>query len=280
MNPSKLQFLSAIVGSDGANALAKAVERISDLELAILPRAITAWLEIMGPFGYDGTVPGIENQLSFTKSEQGFSGYIVLDGQNHVFKKSSIFHVAGCMAVALGLDHERMSTLVKSEKLVKLGKGIDLLVKSKVIKGLVKGKKVKKAQINANSGGKTSNLPGIAAQPLAPKLPIPPTAEQPANEKQMPQGSAGTSTASPLPQVKTSSKPKASMKVTKAQSELRCEECAKTQFVDGKYRGCFCFSSLAKSVRTTPTETGYLLTFGSDWDQEALETLFESLHNK
>lgn len=511
MNSRKLKFLQSIVGNDGADALAKAVERVSALELAILPRAITAWLEVMGGLGYEGYVPGTESKFIFSKSEDGFSGYIVLDGQVHVFEKASLFHVAGCMAVALGMDHERIGPLTKSEQLAKLGKGIDLLVKSRVVQAMAKtswnvkqkrsnltpqqasNRRVRYAQsiglnpepippgqfetpvptgntipyrpsfpveheaahammtppgqniggyikdlsttdsssvpasirsaakpsknpnyndparvqaaqsgeafqrhaigqqeeniatqmehgidrrsgvkgqtsnnrtarelfnnsphdtipgyevdqvvpgspsrsekripspmirakakehqakfddgasfdaagnvmgprginarINARAnaraklgkatlpsgGGNKAKLPGVAAQPIGPSAPTPPTSVQPTNQKQMPQGAAGMSTASPLPQVKTGTKPKTSMKVTKSQAGVKCPACNRPQFVQSQFRGCFCMSALAKSVKTTETNEGFTLTFGTDWDRDAIDTLVEAFQGK
>jgi hypothetical protein len=137
MDPRKLQFLQAIVGIDGAAALAKAAERAVELEAAILPRVIMAWLEVMSN-GYDGEVPGQESRFAFAKSEKGYEGHIVVDEGLHQFKDASLFHLAGCVAAALGLDHERVSPMAKSEQLAKLGKSIDLLVKSRVVQEMAK----------------------------------------------------------------------------------------------------------------------------------------------
>jgi hypothetical protein len=40
---------------------------------------------------------------------------------------------------------------------------------------------------------------------------------------------------------------------------------------------CLCFKDLRKSVETTVIEGGYILTFGRDWDREAVTTLAENL---
>ncbi len=279
MDVRKLQFLEAIVGTDGANALAKSAGRAAELEAAIIPRVITAWLDAHAPFGYDGTVPGQDSRLAFAKSEQGYDGHIVLDGNLHQFTDASMYHLAGCVAVALGLDHERVSPMAKNEHIAKLGKSIDLLVKSRVFKlkkGSVK-ELVKKAQMNP---GNKAKLPGVAAQAIGPTGPTAPTATQPGNQKAQPAGAAGSSTASPLPKVSVASKSKPTMKVTKSQASVKCVACGRPQFTADSFTGCFCFSALAKSVRTSPTADGFTLAFGNQWDEDAIDTLSDTFRGK
>lgn len=134
MDAKKLQFLQAVVGIDGAMALAKAAEKADELEQAIFPRTILAWLDVTAPFGHEGTIPGVDIHFNFNKSEKGFKGSIVVKGELYSFENVPLAHIAGCVAVALGLDHERLNPLVKSEQLAKLGKSIDLLVKSHLVK--------------------------------------------------------------------------------------------------------------------------------------------------
>lgn len=509
MDPRKLQFLQAVVGPDGAQALAKAAERAAELDQVIFPRAVVAWLENIAPFGFEGNVPGVEDaKFRFAKSEKGFDGMVTLNGELHQFEDASIDHLAGCVAVALGLDHERMDSRAKPQQLVKLGKSIDLLVKTQLVKtswnakmrrkyqfnpgedkpwsvggnpipldeGQVEdrrlryarsigldpyrvdyfrddfpdppegnkipynenfgvehetahammtppgrtiegymgdltstatnpgyarqqleredyarhimgqqqenianqlehdidrrsgvdaslynsafrkpiqplspayaggnvedpdfpvakkvaaGNKIKtifskpirneakqysqkfdegarfnrygeiepptgidakinarakaklgKAAVKPNTGKKKINLPGVAAGPIAPKAPIPPTLTQPTNEKQMPAGAAGTAQTSPLPKLPKMPKPKATLSVTKSEAQRKCSHCMRPQFSGDKFKGCFCYAALSKSVKTINTSTGFTLEFGSAWDQDAILSLAETFRGK
>lgn len=135
MNLRKVQFLEAVVGHDGAMALAKSAERAKELDQAIFPRAVISWLETIAPIGYEGSVPGVEeSKFSVEESEDGYSGSILLGDELHKFEDVSINHVAGCVAVALDLDHERVSQEATPGQLAKLGKAIDLLVKTQLVK--------------------------------------------------------------------------------------------------------------------------------------------------
>jgi hypothetical protein len=68
-----------------------------------------------------------------------------------------------------------------------------------------------------------------------------------------------------------------SMAVTKAEAEKKCRLCGVSQFRDEDFCGCVCFREMAKSVETARTGSGYMLRFGTDWDDEALTTLAEAL---
>lgn len=269
MDARKTQFLVAVVGDDGASALIKAAERAEELDQAIFARTVLAWLDVNSSFGYEGNVPGVESaRLTFKKSGTGFSGSITLNEELHRFENASIAHVAGAVAVALGLDHERVSPMAKSEQLAKLGKSIDLLVKSKIVK----------AAIKPNSQQKRINLPGMAAQPIGPIGPTPPTPTQPKNQTQPVAGAAGTAQAIKLPGISKPKKP--SLLVSKSESKRKCRHCAKPQFTGDKFTGCYCFSSLAKSVKVAVTESGYNITFGVALDNDAIVTLTEVFRGK
>jgi len=269
---NKFRFLQAVVGDDGANALNKAAERAAELERAIFARVVLAWLDVTAPFGYDGNVPGTNVPFVFAKSENHFAGSIALNGEMHHFTDASIAHLAGCVAVSLGLDHERVSPFAKNEQLAKLGKSIDLLVKSQLVKTLP----TVKAAIKPNK----TRLPGTTAKPIQPVAPIAPTPTQPKNQKQAPQGAAGTSQTMQLPQLPKVPKKKASIQITKNESQKKCPHCMRPQFSGDAFKGCFCWAALAKSVKATPTNEGYTLQFGSVWDEDAIATLVETFRGK
>lgn len=502
----KLQFLQAVVGEDGARALSKAAERATELDQAIFPRTILAWLDVTASFGHEGTVPGVEVPFNFKKSESGFDGSIAVNGELYRFRDVTLDHVAGCVAVALGLDHERVGSQARPEQIMKLGKSIDLLVKSQLVKTSWNAKMRRKyhfeqgenkpaldrygypspldpdqaearriqyarsigldpqqsrgnvdgfpqsnggnelpydsnfpvehetahammtppgksiaqyqkelsatdrlpsdmyrdigsqnpdkrnaalaspeyqahalgtqqenianylehhidrrsgldatkfqsrfrlpgvpvgnvnnefpiwdksgprqipskvirdeakpyaqkfdegarftpegkvapptgvdAKINARAKAKLPmvktdvkpnkkiRLPGTAAAPRPPQGPTPPTLVQPKNMKQAAAGAAGTAQTMPLPQV---SKKKPSLQVTKSEAQKKCPHCTRPQFNQDAFKGCFCFSALAKSVKTTPTKEGYTLEFGAAWDADAIATLVDTFRGK
>src|SRR6185312_5662096 len=169
MDSRKLQFLQAVVGEDGARALSKAVERAEELDQAIFPRTILAWLEVVAPFGYDGNVPGVTVPFAFAKTQKGFAGSIAVNGEMHRFEDATLAHVAGCVAVALGLDHERVSPLAKNEQLAKLGKSIDLLIKSQLVKTSWNVKQRRKYQFAPGASEPTRSGPWNDPLKLSPE---------------------------------------------------------------------------------------------------------------
>lgn len=134
MKSLRNQFLQTVLGPSGAKALIKAASRATELASAIFPRTITAWVEAVQPFGWEGFIPGTEINLVLNKGAEGFEGHLTLEGSLHKFAQASLFYVSGCIAVALGIEPEVLSPLAKSENLVRLGKSIDLLIKHAVVK--------------------------------------------------------------------------------------------------------------------------------------------------
>src|ERR1700690_1461192 len=133
MNELQNKFLVAILGPDGAGALKMASERSEVLGQAILPRSVLSWVNGVGEFA--GIIPGTDNLLSrFAKSEKGFSGYI----DSHEFEDASLIYVCSAIAVALGAKDD-CGDEAKSLDLERLGKSLDLLVRSKLVQeGLAK----------------------------------------------------------------------------------------------------------------------------------------------
>lgn len=128
------KFLAAALGRDGAKALRKAVEREPQLAEVLIPRAIVGWLNFTAENEYEGTIPGVENSyVQFAKSEDGFDGSISLESGTYSFEKSSVYHLAACIAMGLGLEPSSLDADVRDAVLVKLGKSIDTLTKAQVL---------------------------------------------------------------------------------------------------------------------------------------------------
>jgi hypothetical protein len=267
MDTRRLQFISGVVGVDGASALAKATSQSADLEWAIFPRVVMAWLEVVSQGEFNDHLPGVaETKLVLKKGESDkFSGSINIGEETYWFSDVSLYHVAGAVAVALGGDSDRVPEL-RSSALAKLGKSIDLLVRARTLR---------KVQARQNGGGaKGAGLPGVAAAPKAPQGPQPPVEKQPQNS--IPGAAAGTKPTAKLPVSKPTAK-KPTLKVVKSAAKMTCVACGDQQFRNDRYVGCLCFRDLAKSVKTTITHEGYILEFGSNWDADALACVAENL---
>ena len=124
------QFLVAVLGVSGAEALLKASDRVEGLEHALLPRTILAWINTAPMF--DGEIPGIEDtHVAFSKSEEGFSGEITIGDGLYKFENQTLFHIAATVAVAVGVDENRTSPDVRNIDMERLGKSIDMLAKAR-----------------------------------------------------------------------------------------------------------------------------------------------------
>jgi hypothetical protein len=124
MNKSALDFLTQTLGFDGATALSRAADKEPSLGELLVPRTAYAWVQATQSFS--GRVPGSESTVEFKKSEVGFSGFLVLDGNKHEFDAASPEYMAALLSVAVGI--ESTSTEPRDVTLVKLGKSIDTLV--------------------------------------------------------------------------------------------------------------------------------------------------------
>jgi hypothetical protein len=276
----KISFLQAVIGDDGARALTKATSASTDLEWAIFPRVVMSWLEVVSHGAYNSALPGTNDvKLTLRKgADDAFFGSVNIGDELYAFRDTTLYHVAGAVAVALGAAPTNAPEL-RHPSLAKLGKSVDLLVRSRTLRKMQQ----------KHAGGAKGNLPGTAAAPRAPQGPVGPVAVQPTQPSQVgtkvatamkPAKTNATPGATPsaapkLPGVKPPKKP--TLKVGKSEAATRCGACGGSQFEASSYVGCLCFAELAKSVRTTVVGNCYLLEFGSGWDIESITTLAETL---
>lgn len=149
MDPRKFKFLVSVLGADGAKALAKAAERSQELENALLPRTILAWLGIAARSDYEGGIPGVDNTyIQFQKSEDKFTGSISIGDDIYSFEDAALLHMASAVAVALGQDHERVSPGLRDMDIQRLGKNIDTLVKARVAVAELRKMRVEPQSLN------------------------------------------------------------------------------------------------------------------------------------
>jgi hypothetical protein len=251
------KFLDRILGPDY-----KALEPLlkTGLEGVIVARSGLAWLR-EAPIGDLNC--GV---LLLSKSESGLSGVIEFEGEDYIFTDATEEHVAAAITASLGLTLDKAA--VKDLHLAKLGATLDLLVKS----------------VNKKKGIESPGV-GQYAKPQAPKLPDP-ILDQPPQIKTKGKVSS-------IPSIKPLQQkpdPKAMLpptlpitpgvpkiKLSEREMFVKCGMCGKGQSDGSKFIGCSCLKGLAKSVRSLKVKDGLLLSFGPDWDEEAVLTLLETV---
>ena len=151
-NPIK-DFMASCLGKEGAKALNKAAEREPVLSDVLAPRAILSWIDFATKNNYEGEIPGQDNSyVTLAKSETGFSGSITLNNDVYSFSDSSIYQLAGTIALSLGLEPDTLDSDIRDTVLVKLGKSVDLLCKAQVLLG-----ELNKRTLDVNAGYKISH---------------------------------------------------------------------------------------------------------------------------
>ena len=149
MDVQRYAFLQAILGTDGAQALAKATERQPALAPVLIPRAIMSWLDLLDRDGdYEGDLPGVDNAyLEFAKSECGYTGIISVGNSSWGFEAATSLHLAASIGVALGVDADALDPEMRNVDLQRLGKSLDLLVKARAVAA-----QLGKRQLDPNAG--------------------------------------------------------------------------------------------------------------------------------
>lgn len=292
MSFNRAQFLIEVLGADAAHALAKAASRSEHLAQMVVPRTILAMLEAVP--AYTGTVPGFDDcSLTYEKSEKGFTGNVTLGEDFYKFESVSIFHVAGAISTAMGLDTLMFNT-GRNTELQRLGKSIDVMAKAHWV-----GEELEKTAHPTKDGkacedcgklwqGHDSVLcsdslkkkamgegSGKTAGPVAPAAPQAPTATAaaPTTQQKLPKNPASAGLPKPPKPVVSST-----VKLTRSEQSRACPVCSMKQFsADGKFVGCLCFRALAKSVDVVDHSDHTELRFGDDWDRETIVTLLEAV---
>lgn len=248
------KFLEKILGP-GYVALTPLLK--TELEGVVVARSTVAWLREAPVGNLDCGV------LLLSKSETGISGVIEFEGRDYLFTDATPDHAAAAIITSLGISLEKI--VAKDLNLAKLGKTIDLLVKS-----VNKKKSADKPEI------------GQYAKPIKAELPEP-------MPKQIPQiKTRGRISSIPNVQPQLKQDPRAmvppltpikpglpKIKLSEKEMVKKCEVCGKSQTEGKKFVGCSCMKGLAKSVKSQLVPGGVLLELGLDWDKEALVTLFE-----
>lgn len=228
-------FLKSVLGNEGFKAVDRTILRIPILSSVVIPRTILAWVSTISKYGYVGELPGTPNSyFSLAKnSSDNFDGAITIQDKLYSLNNADLLHVASSVGVALNIETEEIPEQLKQSNLSKLGKSLDLLVKSQIIK------QARQSQVE--------ELPEpvleVKKSELKPK------------SKRAPR------------------KQGHSLKVSKTEAEKRCEECGGEHFFDSKFVGCVCLRDIFQDIRLEKKEDDYVLHFKPDTDPDILHTM-------
>jgi hypothetical protein len=272
MKANVLNFLESVLGTYGTDALAKAVERDPSLEVVLIPRTCLGWIQ--KKHNYNGNIPGCSNNLTFAKSDNGYTGSVTLDNSIYMFTNVEDIHVASALGVALGITLDGIKP--RSTMLVKLGKSIDSLVEANLSKAI-------KPKIGVDAAGIG---PAKAAAPVKPKGPIPPTESQAPSNKVDPAGPS--SEAIPTPGLKLQpngkiagkakpSLPRKSRTLTLPALKSECSMCGTNFFKSDRFKLCLCFADLENRMKCSTYNDGIVLEFKKNVNDEEYLTLRKEL---
>lgn len=253
MNQQANTFLLAILGPDGFQVLSKAATAYPELANALLPKAVLTFLETAQTSEYQGEIPGIQGQISLSKSESKLSvesgDYTLTSEPQDLIKMTAI------LLVNLG-ETSPVDSKVSQSDIGKLSKSLDLLVKHKTNAWLQSLQK--------------TDAPGQFAAPRAPMQ---------QNAPQPPQKGAVTGKAKKLKLPVIAGMVAASKTFNKSELSKVCKTCGSPQLHKrwGTFDGCVCTSKLLKAdhqIQVSPDKQTYTLTGDSD-----LVSLVEELVN-
>lgn len=253
MEDKSIAFLNEILGKDDLKVLKKAISSSNELKSLLLPRVVLSWIDISSQLEDTFVAyPELGIKFDFKKNEEGFTGYIVIDKEKYAFQNIDLNHLAASLSVALGAQELELPS--RNLEIVNLGKSIDLLVKSKILKKRIK--KDKDTKKFEQPGGKAKEIPPV--DPIEPRM-----QDDAVGVKKRPS------------HVATGAKIFKSIKISKNQSLLKCHLCNQPYFNNKNFIGCFCLSELSNCIKTEETEDGFLLKSKSLSDEEFL-TILES----
>lgn len=304
------KFLKAALGEEGAAALMKAVGREPKLASVLIPRAIVGWLSFVTHNEYEGSIPGIDNSyVQFSKASTGFSGVLGLADGVYEFQKSSLYHLASAISLAIGHEPESLDPEVRNVVLNKLGKSIDTLAKAQVVTQLLAKRAMGPLKLTThgsyhvehtgNADNPYSVVHSITGTPVQTGIKSLKDADSIAQWHHKTHGPAGpkkqnlslaelpgqshkpTAQQGPIPpsapQKQPAMKAPKSISVSKSQAERQCHVCGGYNFAEGRFRGCICFRDLAPDTVSTAYGDGFVLEFRKSAEPDAVNLLLRTL---
>jgi hypothetical protein len=252
MDKRTFSFLKAVLGTDGATAMRRAVAKDPRLEGYLIPRTFLGWA--MSKSQYEGSMPGIDDiYVQFSKSETtGYHGQIGKSNQPVTpFAADNEFHLVAELIQAFGYNLTPFEGSDRS--LSTLGKSVDALLKARALT----------AKLEKNAQGKV-DLPGTTHKPTeatGPQEATKPVATQP-----------------PLAKPKLPKSP-AMLKVAKKDLTKACKTCEGQMFKSERFVGCICWRDLAKHASTTLYSDGAVVEFTKAADRQSVFALCRELSN-
>ena len=211
-------FLKAVIGNTGLEALKKAASLSNVSENVVFARVLLSWLQLRSRYGFNADLPGTNNHLRLKKNSLGYTGVLTLPNQTVPFVNDPLERVAAWLSLSLGtiepLGKKDFSTLHR------LGKSVDLLVKTHYITS-----NLKKAPVKAPIEEKV-------AKPIKPVEPVAPVAIQ--SKEQTAQLS-----------LNKQEKPLTPFKLKTTDFKIKCKDCGEPLFKDMKWIGCMCLGNAA-----------------------------------
>ncbi len=264
-------FLAAVLGKDGLAALNKAIARQGDLAEVLVPRTILSFVGTVQDLSYKGEIPGLPGSLIALTKSGG-----IINTTSYTGADANRFTMAAHLAILLGVTSDsKLAKNTKNIDLTRLGKAIDLLVKSRLLRQAME----------------KTDLPGSTAKPTkqdGPQAATPPQKAPKTNTaiatnkkqkptKKPPETQEKVPGLKPVPTVKIPE-----IKIGKSEAyNSQCKVCGQTQFnpKDGGFYGCICLRGLAPFTTLKMETDHYVIWFGPEWDEDAREVLFEMLHS-
>jgi hypothetical protein len=192
-----------------------------------------------------------------------YSGSISIGDEVYAFDQATKMFLASAIAVSiLGSENLDVDDQLRDHDLTNLGKSIDLLAKAHALAA-----RLTKAE-----------PPGPAHAPTEQTAPMPATAPKKQSRIPRPPAKKDVQVAPPAaPKARIKIPRVSKLPIAKSKSDSKCPACGGKQFKDGSFKGCVCFREMSKSVKVEDAGDNLLLTFGSNWDSDAIATLLEAL---
>jgi hypothetical protein len=241
------KFLEKILGTTGFNAMEKALS-MTKVGNALFVRTLYSWLNVLPKNGFEGYIPGTEMPLFLVKNNESFSGKMMVKSLPYAFENKSIDFIAALISVALGEDGKLDSGPYGLDK---LGKSIDTLVKTEIVK---------------SSLAKRDPRISPAGPPAQPKGFTPPSQPQPIQEE-----------ASIKKQEKKLSKKSKIFKLKKTDLVAKCSACDEPLFLKEQFNGCYCYDK--DGVELIQKNDVIMLKFNAKIESNDILELLEEIRN-
>ncbi len=227
------RFLTAVLGTRGADALIGLSKSSDDVQGVLVPRVVLSWLRNLGS---TTVLPGVDEiGVTLRRSESGFTGSISTPDFSCELDDAPLARAAAVVTHALGASPA--VGLPRDIDLARFGSTVDRLVKANVHKEPVEGR-------------------GTTAGAIAPTPPTDATATAPATNKPT---SAKPAAKFKLPKIASKAPGAKPLKLSEPDTARKCSVCKTSQFQNGKFKGCYCIRGMVKSIPAERTAEGWTI---------------------